>query len=300
MREDDRKDFFILNADDFGLTSAHNRAVLLGHKTGVLTSASLCSNGEAFDEAVNIAFEHKNLGLAVHLNIMEGKPLTECPLLVNKAGVFNKGYGWLLQKQFNKKVLGQIEAEFRAQIEKAIGRVKIDHLDSHVHTHGIPSIFEIVCKLAKEYNIPYVRTQFEVPYLVRSVKLKPVNFVKILLLNFFTLQNRRTLKKYGLKTNDNIIGVGYTGMMSADTVKGGLSAIKTLKAINFRGFMRSKNGKQDRSTLVAEALFHPCKYLDDCVKSDSHTREFEITQDLNIKNDIESLGFTFANYSSIS
>lgn len=274
--------YFILNADDFGLSDAHNRAVLEGYGAGVLTSASLCVNGEeeVFDGAVEIVSECPNLGLAVHLNIMEGKSLTECPLLTDDSGFFNKGYGYLLSKQFDKKPLGQIEAEFRAQIEKAQKHVKIDHLDSHVHTHGIPSIFKIVCKLAQEYGIPCVRTQFEIPYFAPGVKLKPVNLVKVLLLNFFTLQNRHTLKKFNLKTNDNLIGVGYTALMSVDTVKSGLKAVKNLK------------GKKE---ITVEALFHPCKYLDDSV-DDSHSREFQITQNPEIKADIENLGFSFTNY----
>ena len=44
---------FILNADDFGLTQAHNQAVLEGYNNGFLTSASLCANGEAFESAVH-------------------------------------------------------------------------------------------------------------------------------------------------------------------------------------------------------------------------------------------------------
>ena len=275
--------YFILNADDFGLSEAHNRAVFEGYKAGVLTSASLCVNGDGFDEAVKIAAECPNLGLAVHLNIMEGKSLTECPLLTDSCGVFNRGYGYLLFAQFDKKLLKQIEEEFRAQIEKALGCVKIDHLDSHVHTHGIPSIFKIVCKLAKEYDIPYVRTQFEVPYFVPGVKLEPVNLVKVLLLNFFTLQNRHVAKKFNLKTNNNLIGVGYTAMMSTDTVKCGLMTVK---------------GFGGRKETVAEALFHPCKYLDDNV-DDTHSREFQITQNPEIKADIENLGFNFTNYRSL-
>ena len=44
---------FILNADDFGMSKAFNRAVLEGYHNGFLTSASLCANGKAFNAAVN-------------------------------------------------------------------------------------------------------------------------------------------------------------------------------------------------------------------------------------------------------
>ena len=42
---------FILNADDFGMSKAYNRAVLEGYESGILKSTSLTANGEAFEEA---------------------------------------------------------------------------------------------------------------------------------------------------------------------------------------------------------------------------------------------------------
>ena len=160
---------FILNADDFGLTQAHNQAVLEGYNNGFLTSASLCANGEAFESAVHdILPDCPNL--AAHLNIMEGKSLTDCPLLTDDDGYFNVGYGYLILNQHKKEILEQIENEFRAQIEKVQANTTIDHLDSHVHTHAIPELFKIVCKLAKEYNIKYVRTQFEELYFIPKLE----------------------------------------------------------------------------------------------------------------------------------
>lgn len=80
---------------------------------------------------------------------MEGKSLTDCPLLTDDDGYFNVGYGYLILNQHKKEILEQIENEFRAQIEKVQANTTIDHLDSHVHTHAIPELFKIVCKLAK-------------------------------------------------------------------------------------------------------------------------------------------------------
>ena len=53
---------FILNADDFGMSDAFNEAVLKGYEAGLLTSASLCANGEAFQNAIeNILPKCKNM-----------------------------------------------------------------------------------------------------------------------------------------------------------------------------------------------------------------------------------------------
>lgn len=274
---------FVLNADDFGLTQAHNQAVLEGYNNGFLTSASLCANGEAFDSAIHdILPDCPNLGIAAHLNIMEGKALTNCPLLTDERGYFNKGYGYLILNQKNQELLTQIENEFRAQIEKVAANTQIDHLDSHVHTHAIPEIFKITCKLAKEFNIKYVRTQYEelyfIPKLTKHLNFSyPLNLVKIALLQYFTKINRKEIDKCGLKTNDFIVGVGYTGMMDSDAIEYGLKAID--------------------EECIAEALIHPCKY-NNCTK-DSHTKEFAITQNMTLKDTITRLGFDLANYKNI-
>ena len=69
---------FVLNADDFGMSSAFNTAVLEGYQKGILKSTSLVANGDAFDEAVNkIIPQAPDLGVGVHLNIIEGKSLVK-------------------------------------------------------------------------------------------------------------------------------------------------------------------------------------------------------------------------------
>ncbi len=271
---------FILNADDFGMSKAFNRAVLDGYHRGFLTSASLCANGKAFNAGVNeIIPECPNLGIGVHLNIIEGRSLTKAPMLTNKRGKFNKGYGQLILLSQNPKFLKQVEFEFRTQIETVMNYTKVDHIDSHVHTHAIPNIFKITAKLAKEYGIPYIRTQHEEMYFVPSFRkhcnLKyPPNILKILLLNYFTAKNKPIAKEYGLSTNDYLIGVGYTGLMDDKTIEYGLKALD--------------------EDCVAEALIHPCHYATS--NKNQHYTEFLITQNKELKDKISRLGFELTNY----
>ena len=266
---------FILNADDFGMSNGFNKAVLDGYNSGFLTSASLCANGEAFGPAVNeIIPECNNLGIGVHLNIIEGKSLLN-------GEKFNDGYLKLIYLANNPSFLEQTEKEFRLQIEKVLKYTKVDHLDSHVHVHAIPNFFELTCKLAKEYDIKQVRTQFEkfylVPDIVKHLNIKyPPNILKVILLNTFTLKNRETIKQYGLQTNDYIIGVGYTGMMNDNTIYHGLCAIN--------------------EDAVVEALIHPCNF-DNLKKKDQRQTEFMITQNMDLKDKIQRLGCEITNYS---
>lgn len=279
---------FILNADDFGMSEAFNRAVQEGYASGILKSASLVANGDAFQDAWgNVIPSCPNLGVGVHLNIIEGKSL--CPnldRLTNKDGHFNNSFGMLLLKSLNFKdkiFIEQLEKEFRAQIEAVMNVTEITHIDSHVHTHSIPRIFELVCRLAQEYGIKQIRTQYEQPYIIPDVfkhlTLKyPINLIKVALLNFFTLINEGNVQKYELRTNDYLIGVTYTSMMNSLAISYGLMAIKYDK-------------------FTAEALIHPCRYDDGTI--DNHFTEFQITKNLKLKEKIENLGIEIVNYKEL-
>ena len=121
---------FILNADDFGMSQDYNRAVLVGYEDGFLRSASICANGPSFESAINeILPECQELSLGVHLNIIEGKSLTHCPLLTDEKGNFNNGYLAMILKSNNREFLSQTEKEFRAQIERVQAVAKPDHID---------------------------------------------------------------------------------------------------------------------------------------------------------------------------
>jgi len=276
---------FILNADDFGMSNAFNKAVLDGYNNGFLTSASICANGKAFDSAVNeVIPECQNLGIGAHLNIIEGSSLqdfTKTSMLTDLEGNFNNGYLKMICLSKNELFLEQVEREFRLQIEKTLNYTKIDHLDSHVHVHAIPNIFELTCKLAKEFGIKQVRTQMEKFYLIPDVKKYlnvnyPPNILKVLLLNAFTLRNKKTIEAYGLQSNDYLVGVGYTGMMDDKAIEYGLAAIK--------------------EDVTVEALIHPCHFFEPQLQKNQHQTEFNITQNRDLKDKIERMGFEITNY----
>lgn len=265
----------IINADDFGYSKANNIAIQKGAQTGLITSTSLMANTEGFDHAVNEVLPTLNADVGIHLNIIEGKSLTNQKMLCDENGIFNNSYIGLILKSRNNEFLKQVETEFRAQIEKVLEYTHASHIDSHVHTHAIPSIFKCTTELAKEYDIPYVRTQSEIPYKKKNELTDGryiINSIKNALLNIFSFFN----KKSNINTNNHLVGVLYTGHMDEEAIKEGLKKIS------------------DNS--VTEVIFHP--NIDE-TKKDNY-REFLITQNPNFKEELENLGFELSNYSDIT
>jgi len=230
----------IITADDFGISQKTNQAILKGFNDGLLTSTCIMANGEAFEHALQeILPDCPNIGLGIHLNIIEGKtvrPIHRDSLLCDNQGNYDNGFVQLLARSTNKAFLNEVETDFRIQIEKILAKTTVCHLNSHVHTHAIPNIFQITCKLAEEYGIKYIRTQKEIPYFIPSLQkhlnLKyPINLIKLGLLNTFSKINKKTLKKYSVYSNDYFIGVTYTGYIDENAILYGIRAIKEENSI---------------------------------------------------------------------
>src|ERR1700730_2460373 len=87
-REDSVKQL-IVNADDFGITENVNRGILDTHRDGIATSTTLLANGRTFEAAAAASKRFHRLGIGVHLDLTEGKPMadaTKIPTLVNRGG----------------------------------------------------------------------------------------------------------------------------------------------------------------------------------------------------------------------
>jgi hypothetical protein len=133
----------IINADDLGMSRGITDGILIAHRYGILTSASLMVNMPASEYAVDRLASTPKLGVGIHLNICQGRPIlsaSQVPSLVNSEGRFHSPkemihrlWRWRINPQ-------QLEKEFRAQIRwaKDIG-LRLTHADSHHHMHIYPA-----------------------------------------------------------------------------------------------------------------------------------------------------------------
>jgi len=133
----------IVNADDFGLSRGITDAVILAHRYGFLTSASLMVNMPAAAYALDRLAAVPSLGVGIHLNLCAGRPVlpaSEVPTLVASGGGFHRP-SLMIRKLWAWRVSArEIEAEFRAQIRWMKQRgVVPTHADSHHHMHIYPA-----------------------------------------------------------------------------------------------------------------------------------------------------------------
>ena len=156
----------IINADDFGLCTGVNQAIKDAHINGVLSSTTLMANMPAAEQAVEIAEELPNLGIGAHLNLLEGKALSDnrkVKVLLNLKGQFKYSATKLaLKSVLSSKIKEAIEIELAEQIQWIFNNgIKPTHLDSHKHFHCFSSIYPIICRLAKKFSISAIRWPFE-------------------------------------------------------------------------------------------------------------------------------------------
>ena len=152
----------IVNADDFGGSTAINQAVIQAHREGILTTASLMVNEPALAEAVKLARENPRLGVGLHLTLLMGHsalPPEKIPGLANAQGEFsNSPVGVGMRYFFQRSLKRQLRAEIHAQFEKfhATG-LALDHVNGHLHLHLHPVVFSILMEDAASLGIRHLR-----------------------------------------------------------------------------------------------------------------------------------------------
>jgi predicted glycoside hydrolase/deacetylase ChbG (UPF0249 family) len=173
----------IINADDFGMHTAINIAVETAFTRGFLTSASLCANGEASQQAFDISKKNPELGVGIHFTLNGEKPVAEVEKtysLVDENGyLFEDNVNMFLNILKGKIRLDHIYNECEAQILKFLDNGLIpSHFDSHRHVHLIPQVFATINSLLYKYKIKCVRT-LKIPFFDIHLSFKHFLFLAI-------------------------------------------------------------------------------------------------------------------------
>lgn len=152
----------IVNADDFGMCQAVNEAVIAALPAGLLRSTTLMVPCPWARHAMRLLAEHPELPFGVHLTAISDwadyrwgpvTPREKVPSLIRADGSF---YNFDQMRHFLAQVdLGQLEMEFRAQIEAVLDfGLRPTHLDWHcLRLDGWDAVAEVMLGLAREYGL---------------------------------------------------------------------------------------------------------------------------------------------------
>ncbi|UWZ82461.1 ChbG/HpnK family deacetylase [Occallatibacter riparius] len=226
----------IVNADDFGLTSGVNRAVLELHQAGVLTSATVMARAAATDEAIEIAKATPSLGVGCHVVLVDGEPILsaahDIPNISSTVQQrFEPTLGSLLRSIYQQGASGkvdyQIEIEARAQIHSLQARgIRLTHIDTHKHTHMFPRVLRPVLRAARACGIRAVRNPFEPSWSVRATPGAPlVRRMQVRALRLMEATFRRIVTEEGFTTTEGALGVLATGTLDGRGVASLLNAL---------------------------------------------------------------------------
>ncbi len=216
----------IVNADDFGLTSGVNRAIVELHQAGVLTSTTLMAAASATDEAVGLARANPKLGVGCHVVLVDGEPVLraeQVPSLIEReTGRFPAKLTTFLWRLFTGRIrTAEIEAEAAAQMARLQKQgLRLTHIDTHKHTHMFPPVLRPVLRAARAAGIGAIRNPFEPEWAIRATpRAGLVRSAEVVALRRFGPYFRRVLKEEGLVSTDGTIAVAATGVVNAETVR---------------------------------------------------------------------------------
>jgi len=274
-----------------------NRGIAETHRNGIVTSASLLANGAAFASGVELARTTPGLGVGVHLNLSEGKPVAPREMvksLVNERGELEGRPESLLLRLARRSVsLEEVEREWNAQIQKVRDAgIEPTHLDGHRHVQMLPGLFELALRLAKKHGIAAIRISHEESSLRLALSTGAKHKGAVVIkqgvqargLKLLAPDAHEKAERAGIAAADYFCGIAQTGEMTREGV---LRLLETLP-----------EG-------TTELMCHP-GYMDaELAKSAtrlqaSRQTELEILTDTAIRNLVASQGIRLIDYAFIA
>jgi chitin disaccharide deacetylase len=267
----------IVNADDLGWAEGVNRGIAEAHRNGIVTSTSLLANGAAFASAVELARTTPSLGVGVHLNLSDGRPVSPpgtVTSIVNDQGEFVGGPESMLLRIARRNLrLKEVEMEWGNQIQKVKDAgVHPTHLDGHKHIQMLPGMFEIVLRLAKRHGIGAVRVSHEASSLRAALSsgenqnppLVMKQGVQARVLKLLARDARALAERAGIATSDYFCGIAQTGELTVEGMKRLLQRLPegTTEMMCHPGFMdeeleKSATRLQDSRQVEVATLTNP-------------------------------------------
>jgi chitin disaccharide deacetylase len=172
--------------------------------------------GKAAADAVARARRLPELRVGLHLNLTDGHPVlptVEVPHLVGEKGEFDRNMARASVRFFAfPGVRRQLASEIRAQFAafRASG-LPLDHVNAHKHMHLHPGVAGMIIEIGQDYGIKAVRVPSEPVAVLR--RAYPEERYRTPSYHLWTALLRRRLQRAGLRTNDHVFGLAWSGGM---------------------------------------------------------------------------------------
>lgn len=209
----------IINADDFGVGPERDRGIIECIESGGVTSVSVLAGAPHAAEALQY-LRGRDVGVAVHINLSEGRPVSQgCPTLLDASGVFTGKYGIRERLKTGKVNLEEARREIVAQIQKLVDAgVRPTHLDGHQHVHVYPGLPEVVAAAAKAFGIRWIRCPLSDD--TASPSFSPQNAGDLMEYAQLGAKARKVFEASGLRCTDHFRGAVLARAVSREGVEG--------------------------------------------------------------------------------
>jgi hopanoid biosynthesis associated protein HpnK len=172
--------------------------------------------GAAAADAVARAHRLPALRVGLHLNLTDGHPVLpemEIPQLIREKGEFDRnmaraGFRFFAFPDVRRQLASEIRAQFAAF--HATG-LRIDHVNAHKHMHLHPSVAKLIIEIGRDYGITAVRVPSEPVAVLR--RAFPEERHRAPSHHPWNALLRRRLRRAGLRTNDHVFGLAWSGGM---------------------------------------------------------------------------------------
>lgn len=193
----------IVNADDFGFNRDVNAGIVEASQRGILTATTLMANGEAFEEAVQLAQTTPSLDVGCHAVLVQGTSVLD-PSRSLPASIPD------LARALARHEISAYE-EIAAQVRKIVAAgIRPSHIDTHKHTHLMPPVLKAVARAAREFGIGWVRRPFDFGIDRRAGVTR-----RVVALGMRAMAPNFARVLEGLRTTDHFTGFQLTGSLDA-------------------------------------------------------------------------------------
>lgn len=155
----------IINADDLGKSLVVNREIGNALSNGYITSSTILANSKYWNDVHNIVDSNPQASFGVHLNLTEGRALTDSSVF-RTLGIVDKDNNFTsnirAQDLSNKELLDAVYYEWDKQIQKVVceENISVTHIDGHHHIHTDIRLLNVLLRLLQKWNIKYVRGRY--------------------------------------------------------------------------------------------------------------------------------------------